>query len=109
MDTKTTPEVSKTIPILDLNPGNLDPLTGASGSHPLGTGIGSAGGAAAGAAIGSVVAGPVGAVVGGAVGAVAGAATGHAIGEGTNPTIGVPDQDAEADPGRSSMLKLGDK
>jgi phage tail tape-measure protein len=42
---------------------NRDPITGASGSHPVGTGIGATGGAIAGAAIGTV-AGPIGAAVG---------------------------------------------
>ena len=42
---------------------NLDPITGAPGAHPVGTGIGAAaGGVAAGAAVGSV-AGPVGTVI----------------------------------------------
>ncbi len=51
---------------------NRDPITGAPGAHPLGTGIGAAaGGIAAGAAIGAV-AGPVGALAGAVVGAVAG-------------------------------------
>jgi len=40
---------------------NRDPLTGAPGSHPVGTGIGAAaGGVAAGAAAGTLAAGPVG-------------------------------------------------
>lgn len=64
---------------------NADPITGESGSHPVGTGVGGVGGAAAGAAIGSA-AGPVGTVVGGVIGAVAGGAAGHAAGEAINPT-----------------------
>ena len=66
---------------------NPDPITKEPGSHPVGTGLGSAGGAAAGVAIGAAVGGPVGAVVGGAIGAVAGGATGHAAGEAVNPTV----------------------
>lgn len=66
---------------------NPDPMTNEPGSHPLGTGVGAAGGAVAGAAVGAVVGGPVGAVVGGAIGAVTGAATGHAAGEAVNPTV----------------------
>lgn len=66
---------------------NRDPLTGEPGSHPVGTGTGSAGGALAGAAVGAVVGGPVGAVVGGAIGAVAGGAAGHTAGEAVNPTV----------------------
>jgi len=65
---------------------NRDPLTGAPGSHPVGTGVGAvAGGVAAGAAAGSV-AGPVGTVVGAAVGAVAGGLAGKSIAEQIDPT-----------------------
>src|SRR5678816_3521861 len=68
---------------------NPDPIAGAPGSHPIGTGIGAAGAGAAGAAIGSVVPG-VGTVVGGAVGAVVGAVAGglagKAVAEAVNPT-----------------------
>lgn len=74
----------RTNPPLDSNP---DLITKEPGSHPVGTGIGAAGGAAAGAAVGAVVGGPVGAVVGGTIGAVAGGATGHAAGEAINPTL----------------------
>ena len=42
---------------------NRDPITGAPGAHPVGTGLGATGGALAGAAAGSL-AGPVGTVVG---------------------------------------------
>ena len=66
---------------------NPDPITGEPGSHPLGTGAGSAGGAAAGAAIGAAVGGPVGALAGGVIGAVAGGGAGHAMAEGVNPTV----------------------
>jgi hypothetical protein len=69
----------------DKNPSNKDPISGAPGAHPVGTGVGAAGGAAAGAAIGSV-AGPVGTVVGGAVGAVAGGLAGKGAAESVNPT-----------------------
>jgi hypothetical protein len=51
---------------------NRDPISGAPGAHPVGTGLGALlGGAAAGAATGTV-AGPVGAVVGAVVGGLAG-------------------------------------
>lgn len=73
--------------VVDSNHDNRDPITKEPGSHPVGTGIGSAGGAATGVAVGSVVAGPVGAVVGGALGAVIGGAVGHAAGEWVNPTV----------------------
>lgn len=64
---------------------NRDPLTGAPGAHPVGTGVGALGGVAAGAAAGSV-AGPVGTVVGAAVGAVAGGLAGKAVAESVDPT-----------------------
>jgi hypothetical protein len=65
---------------------NPDPITGAPGSHPVGTGIGAAvGGAAAGAAVGTV-AGPVGTAVGAAVGAVVGGLAGKGIAEKIDPT-----------------------
>lgn len=66
---------------------NRDPLTGEAGSHPVGTGVGSAGAAAAGAAVGAAMGGPVGAVVGGVAGAVAGGFAGHAAGEALDPTV----------------------
>lgn len=65
---------------------NRDPISGARGAHPVGTGLGAAaGGAAAGAAIGSV-AGPVGTAAGIVVGAVAGGLAGKGIAEKVNPT-----------------------
>lgn len=65
---------------------NPDPITGAPGSHPIGTGLGAAaGGAAAGAAVGTV-AGPVGTAVGAAVGAVIGGLAGKGVAEAVNPT-----------------------
>ena len=64
---------------------NRDPITGEPGSHPVGTGVGSAGGAMAGAAIGAL-GGPIGALIGGAIGAIAGGAAGHTAGEAIDPT-----------------------
>lgn len=69
-------------PVKDTNP---DLITGAPGSHPVGTGLGAAGAGAAGAAIGSV-AGPVGTAVGAVVGAVAGGLAGKGVAEAVNPT-----------------------
>ncbi|MEO5824299.1 MAG: hypothetical protein ABIR59_00240 [Gemmatimonadales bacterium] len=66
---------------------NRDPLTGAPGSHPVGTGVGAAGGGVAGAAAGAMVGGPIGAVVGGAVGAVVGGLTGKGVAEAIDPTV----------------------
>jgi len=66
---------------------NRDPITGAPGAHPIGTGIGAAlGGAAAGAATGTV-AGPVGTVVGAAVGAIVGGLAGKGVAESIDPTV----------------------
>lgn len=65
---------------------NLDPLTGATGAHPLGTGAGAASGAVAGAALGMAVGGPLTAAVGAAVGAVAGGLAGKQAAEAFNPT-----------------------
>jgi hypothetical protein len=65
---------------------HTDPISGAPGAHPVGTGVGAmAGGAAAGAAIGAI-AGPVGAVVGVAVGAVVGGLAGKGVAEMADPT-----------------------
>jgi hypothetical protein len=65
---------------------NPDPITGAPGSHPVGTGLGAAaGGAAAGAAAGTI-AGPVGTLAGAAVGAIVGGLAGKAIAEKIDPT-----------------------
>jgi hypothetical protein len=66
---------------------NRDPITGAPGSHPVGTGLGAAlGGAAAGAAAGTVV-GPVGTVIGAAVGAIVGGYAGKSVAEAVDPTV----------------------
>lgn len=66
---------------------NRDPITGAPGSHPVGTGIGAAAGGAAGAAAGTVVGGPVGTVIGATVGAIAGGLAGKGVGEMVDPTV----------------------
>ncbi|RZI88552.1 MAG: PA2169 family four-helix-bundle protein [Variovorax sp.] len=65
---------------------NRDPITGAPGAHPVGTGLGATGGALAGAAAGSL-GGPVGTVIGLVAGALAGGLGGKAIAEGVNPTM----------------------
>ncbi len=71
----------------DNSDANRDPLTGAPGSHPVGTGLGAAaGGMAAGAAAGTV-AGPVGTIIGAAAGAVIGGLAGKAVGEVFDPTV----------------------
>jgi len=63
----------------------LEPSTGGTVLHQVGTGVGAAGGAAAGAAIGTAVGGPVGAVLGGAIGAATGALAGQSAAEALNP------------------------
>jgi hypothetical protein len=66
---------------------NRDPITGAPGAHPVGTGLGAAaGGMAAGAAVGTV-AGPVGTAVGAAVGAIVGGLAGKGVAEAIDPTV----------------------
>lgn len=66
---------------------NPDPITGAPGSHPVGTGIGAAvGGAAAAGAAAGTVAGPVGTIAGAAAGAVVGGLVGKGIAEKVDPT-----------------------
>lgn len=65
---------------------NRDPISGAPGAHPVGTGVGAAlGGAAAGALAGTVV-GPVGTIIGAAVGAVVGGLAGKDFAEAMDPT-----------------------
>lgn len=65
---------------------NRDPISGETGSHPVGTGLGAVvGGAAAGAATGTV-AGPVGTAVGAAIGAVVGGFAGKGVAEAIDPT-----------------------
>jgi hypothetical protein len=65
---------------------NPDPITGEPGSHPIGTGVGAAGGGLTGAAIGAAVGGPVGAAIGAVVGGIAGAYGGKGVAEAVNPT-----------------------
>jgi len=66
---------------------NRDLVTGAPGSHPVGTGVGAATGGAAGLGIGAAVAGPIGAAVGAAIGAVVGGLSGKATAEVIDPTV----------------------
>jgi hypothetical protein len=84
-NSKRTPGVKAVpgpTPVGDTNP---DPITGAPGSHPVGTGVGAVSGGLGGAAVGAL-AGPVGAVVGATVGAVAGAIAGKGVAEAVDPT-----------------------
>ena len=67
---------------LDLN---RDPITGATGSHPVSTGLGAVGGLTAGIVVGSI-GGPLGTAIGGAIGTVVGGIAGNGIGEAVNPT-----------------------
>ena len=72
--------------LIDKTDANRDPITGAPGSHPVGTGLGAAGAGAAGAAIGAM-AGPIGSLAGAAIGAIAGGLAGKGVGEMVNPTV----------------------
>jgi hypothetical protein len=65
---------------------NRDPITGAPGAHPVGTGVGAGAAGAAGAAIGTAVAGPVGGAIGAVVGAISGGLAGKGAAEAVNPT-----------------------
>jgi hypothetical protein len=65
---------------------NRDPLTGAPGAHPVGTGLGAAAGGVAAGALAGTLAGPVGTLVGAAVGAIAGGLAGKGIAEMIDPT-----------------------
>ncbi len=66
---------------------NRDPISGAPGAHPIGTGFGAAaGGMAAGAAAGTVV-GPVGTIIGAAAGAIVGGLAGKGVAEVIDPTV----------------------
>src|SRR5438552_1044165 len=66
---------------------NRDPITGAPGAHPVGTGVGAGAAGVAGTAIGAAVGGPVGGAVGAVVGAVAGGLAGKGAAEAVNPTL----------------------
>src|SRR5664279_1826304 len=80
--TTTNKEMNKAIASEE----NRDPISGAPGAHPVGTGVGAAlGGSAAGAVAGTVV-GPVGTVVGAAVGAIVGGLAGKGVAEAIDPT-----------------------
>jgi uncharacterized protein YcfJ len=84
--TKTNKENNMKNETIILERPNRDPITGAPGAHPVGTGIGAAaGGAATGAAIGTV-AGPVGTAVGMAAGAIVGGLIGKGVAEAIDPT-----------------------
>jgi hypothetical protein len=65
---------------------NRDPISGESGAHPVGTGVGAAGVGAAATVIGGVLGGPVGAAVGAVVGPIVGGLAGKGVSESINPT-----------------------
>jgi hypothetical protein len=66
---------------------HLDPISGAPGAHPVGTGIGAVTGGAAGLGIGAALGGPIGAVIGIAAGAIAGGLGGKEVAEQFDPTV----------------------
>ena len=65
---------------------NRDPISGAPGAHPVGTGLGAAAGGMAAGAMAGTVAGPVGTVAGAVVGAVVGGLAGKGVAEMIDPT-----------------------
>ncbi len=65
---------------------NRDPISGATGAHPVGTGAGAASGGVAGAAVGVAMGGPIGGMIGAAVGAVTGGLAGKSAAEAVNHT-----------------------
>lgn len=67
------------------NARNRDPITGAPGAHPVGTGGGAVAGGVTGAVAGAV-GGPLGVVAGAAIGAVAGGLLGKGVAEAFNPS-----------------------
>jgi hypothetical protein len=66
---------------------HIDPISGAPGAHPVGTGIGAVTGAAAGLGIGAALGGPVGAAIGITAGAIAGGLGGKEVAEQFDPTV----------------------
>jgi len=94
MSNKSNPNDRDVIDTTKTRDANPDPITGAPGSHPVGTGVGAAAGGAAGigaamaagAVAGSAV-GPVGTAIGAAIGAVAGGLAGKAVAENIDPTV----------------------
>ena len=66
---------------------NRDPITGAAGAHPVGTGVGAVAGGIAAGALAGTVAGPVGTAVGAVVGAVTGGLAGKGVAEAIDPTV----------------------
>jgi len=87
MTEKTNPVNPNDREVVKDRDANPDPITGAPGAHPVGTGVGAlAGGLGAGAVAGSAF-GPVGTAVGAAVGAVVGGYAGKAVAENIDPTV----------------------
>jgi hypothetical protein len=77
---------NRTVEKVKTTDANRDPITGAPGAHPVGTGVGAGAAGATGAAIGMAVGGPVGGAVGAVVGAIAGGLAGKGAAEAVNPT-----------------------
>jgi uncharacterized protein (TIGR02284 family) len=69
----------------DATDANRDPITGAPGAHPVGSGVGASIGGTIGAVVGSP-AGPAGVVAGAALGGVVGGLVGKGAAEAVNPT-----------------------
>ena len=85
-DERTTSGRTGTLEHDTAHDANPDPLSGETGAHPVGTGVGAAGGGTVGAVIGGAVGGPVGAMIGAAIGGVAGGFAGKGVAETIDPT-----------------------
>lgn len=64
-----------------------DAITGAPGSHPVGSGIGAAAGGVTGFGVGAALGGPIGAAIGAAAGAIAGGLGGKQVAEAFDPSV----------------------
>ncbi len=71
--------------LAEANP-NRDPITGETGSHPIGTGVGAAAAGTIGTAVGAI-AGPVGGAIGAVIGGVIGGLLGKSTAEAFDPTV----------------------
>lgn len=87
-DTSSATPKSKTVDLPPRGDRNPDPITDASGAHPIETGVGATMAGVAAGALAGAIGGPLGAVAGAiAGGAAVGGIAGHAVGEMIDPTI----------------------
>lgn len=71
--------------LAEANP-NRDPITGETGAHPIGTGVGAAAAGTIGTAVGAI-AGPIGGAIGAVIGGVIGGLLGKSTAEAFDPTV----------------------